>query len=120
MGFSEKEAAWYSGDIKNPGQFMIMARGAGVTSFLEMFMGSETEDSEVIEDTTITLGGKEVRSVSLKNAKRNLSIWFIVAEKVFSDGEGVFLNVTAQSDSKEEFVPILQKILESITFESKE
>ncbi|MCX6090658.1 MAG: hypothetical protein NTX88_09900 [Candidatus Atribacteria bacterium] len=117
MGFSEKEAAWYKGDVANPDQFLIMARGAEVTSFLELFMGDETEGSELIKDTKITLGGKEARSVTMKNSKRDVSLWFIVADKVFDDGEGIFLNITTQNKSYDKFLPILQKALESITFE---
>jgi len=119
MGFSEKEAAWYKGDVANPDQFIIMARGKDVTSFLDMFIGSETEDAKVIEDTKITLGGKEARSVTMKNSKRDVSLWFIIADKVFDDGEGIFLNITTQNKSYDKFIPILQKALESITFDNK-
>ena len=117
MGFSEKEAAWYKGNIENPDQFLILARGPEVSSFLEMFIETETEDSELVEDTQIDLGGIEARMVTMKNNEREANIWFIAASEVFEDGEGVFLNITSQTQKYEEFTPILQKIMDSIVFE---
>jgi len=106
-----------NGDIANPDQFLIMARGPEVTTFLELFMGSETEGSELIEDTQINIGEKEARMVTLKNSEREAHIWFIAADKIFEDGEGVFLNITTQTQKYEEFAPIFQKILDSIILE---
>jgi len=117
MGFSEKEAAWYKGDMANPDQFIILARGPEVASFLEMFMETETEGSELIEDTKIDLGGMAARMVIMKNNERAAHIWFIAASEIFGDGEGIFLNITSQTQKFDEFTPILQKIMDSIAFE---
>lgn len=117
MGFSEKEAAWYKGDMANPDQFIILARGSEVASFLEMFMETETEGSELIEDAKIDLDGIEARMVTMKNNEREAHIWFVAASEIFENGEGVFLNVTSQTQKYDEFAPIFQKIMDSITFE---
>ena len=120
LGFSEKESNWYNGDLDKPEQFLILARGENVDLFLEMFIENEAEELELIQDTSRSIGGMEARMVTLGNPQNDDKVIFIAVDKIFKDGEGLFMNITFQGNTSEEFQPILEKILDSIAFDINE
>ena len=120
LGFSEKESAWYSGDVSKPDQFLILARGENVATFLQMFIETETEDSEIVEDISKSIGDAEFRMVTMENSQDDETIIFAAADKVFNNGDGIFMNITIFGSEFEEFRPILEKILNSVPFNVEE
>ena len=120
LGFSEKESAWYSGDVSKPDQFLILARGENVATFLQMFIETETEDSEIVEDISKSIGDAEFRMVTMKSPQDDETIIFAAADKVFNNGDGIFMNITIFGSTSEEFQPILEKILDSFSFNVEE
>ena len=120
LGFSEKESAWYSGDVNKPDQFLIFARGENVATFLQMFIETETEESEIVEDISKSIGDTEFRMVTMENTQDDETIIFTAADKVFNNGDGIFMNITFFGSEFEEFQPILEKILDSFSFNVEE
>lgn len=120
LGFSEKESAWYSGDVSEPNQFLIFARGENIATFLEMFIETEVEESEIVQDISKLIDDVEMRMVTMENPQDDETIIFIAADKIFNNGDGVFMNITFFGGTSEEFQPILEKILDSFSFNVEE
>jgi len=99
---------------------LILARGENVATFLQMFIETETEDSEIVEDISKSIGDAEFRMVTMKSPQDDETIIFAAADKVFNNGDGIFMNITIFGSTSEEFQPILEKILDSFSFNVEE
>lgn len=112
----EMEVSWFTGDIDDPEVFLAILRTEFAAMIFDMFTGDiEEEGSELLSDTTVTIGGMEGRTVHLRNEEFGAQGWMSLVENVFNE-EGIFIIVGAQEPLDEEFAMFLPTFYESIAF----